>query len=393
MNDCITTSQPANGTMRFTLDGSDGLEQQLARACQNVSDGIRSIIPRRKLDAVLLGGGYGRGEGGALKTGAGDEPYNDLEFYVFARGNNWLNEKRFGRPLQILAHELTAQAGVEVEFKIISPAKLRRSPPSMFYYDLLMGHRRIWGDEKCLAGCEHHCEAKNIPLSEATRLLMNRYSGLLFARERIEHKPFTSHDADFVGRNLAKAQLALGDAVLTVFGEYHWSCLERHERLKRLAAAHEFPHPASLCQHHAMGLEFKLHPVRTGSSAMELQFQHNAISRLALELWLWLESRRLGDSFPGAREYAFSPADKFPGTNPWRNILVSAKTFGPAALLQKNSHRHPRERVLNALALLLWGAAGANSETQAGLCRELRQPVKDRADSLKLYQELWNQCK
>jgi hypothetical protein len=388
MNDCL-----ANIHRRFTLDGSDALERWLGRACENVLAGIRSIIPPRKLEGLLLGGGYGRGEGGVLRTWSGEEPYNDLEFYVFVQGNNWLNEQRFGPALQPLSHELTAEAGVEVEFKIMSLAKLRRSPPSMFYYDLVMGHRRLWGDDKLLDGCGHHRDGREIPLSEATRLLMNRCTGLLLARAKIAREPFTAEDADFVGRNLAKAQLALGDAVLTVFGKYHWSCRERHDRLSRLSGPHEFPHPSEICQHHAMGVKFKLHPVRTDSASEELQTRHDELRLLALDLWLWLEGRRLGRPFRYAHEYVSSPLDKFPGTNPWRNRLINAKAFGPAALFQKHSHRHPRERVLNALALLLWAPAESNSETQHWLSRELRQPVSDAVDSLQVYQGLWNQCK
>jgi hypothetical protein len=376
---------------RFTLDGSDELERRLASACERARAGIQEIIPARKLEAILLGGGYGRGEGGVLKTEAGDQPYNDLEFYVFISGNNWLNERRFGEALHGLARELAPEAGVEVEFKVISLAKLRHSPASMFYYDLVMGHRRLWGDEKSLAGCEHHRDARNLPLSEATRLLMNRCSGLLFAREKLGHDPFTAEDADFVGRNLAKTRLAFGDAVLAVFGQYHWSCRERHERLKRLSATPIFPEPAEVCLHHAAGMRFKLHPVRAGGTAGELQFQHDEISRLALRLWLWLENRRLDGRFHSACEYAASPADKFPGTNPWRNRLVNAKVFGPAAFFQKSGRRHPRERIVNALASLLWGASSSNSESRPGSSGELRRPADDEANALKVYQELWHQ--
>ena len=223
MNGAPPANPRSNGAVRFTLDGSDGLEHRLTRLCEKVLAGVRKIIPSRKLDGLLLGGGYGRGEGGVLKIGAEDFPYNDLEFYVFIRGNNWLNERLFARPLHHLEQELTLVAGVEVEFKIVSRAKLRRRPASMFYYDLATGHRRLLGEKKLLAGCDHQRDARNIPLSEATRLLMNRCSGLLFARERIEHEPFAAEDADFVGRNLAKAQMAIGDAVLAALGQYHWS--------------------------------------------------------------------------------------------------------------------------------------------------------------------------
>lgn len=377
---------------RFTLDGSEELEHHLARICEKFRLGVRALVPPRKLEALLLGGGYGRGEGGVLKTEAGDRPYNDLEFYVFISGNNLLNERRFGRKLHRLAHNLTPEAEVEVEFKIISAAKLRHSPASMFYYDLVVGHRRLLGDESLFAGCEHHRDARKLPLSEATRLLMNRCSGLLFAREKLEHAIFTVDAADFVCRNLAKAQLAFGDAVLTAFGQYHWSCLERHERLRRLSAAN-FPCPDALRRHHAAGVKFKLHPHPhpTPLSRAALQTQHENVVAFALKIWLWLESRRLGIDFPSTRDYALNPADKWPGTNPWRNRLISAKAFGPAAFFPRRSHRHPRERILNALALLLWEPVTLDFEMRPWLRNELRRPANPGENLTRIYERVWRQ--
>src|SRR5688572_7629618 len=72
---------------RFTIDGSPALEQHLALTCAKIAAGIRGLIPPGRLEAVLLGGGYGRGEGGVLQTPMGARPYNDLEFYVCLRGN------------------------------------------------------------------------------------------------------------------------------------------------------------------------------------------------------------------------------------------------------------------------------------------------------------------
>src|SRR5438270_14023722 len=84
---------------RFTIDGSDGLESHLARICERVRGGLYAIIPPSKIDGVVLGGGYGRGEGGVLKSESGDQSYNDLEFYVFIKGNRLLNQRRFGGAL------------------------------------------------------------------------------------------------------------------------------------------------------------------------------------------------------------------------------------------------------------------------------------------------------
>src|SRR6185436_123023 len=96
-----------------------------------------------------------------------------------------------------------------------------------------------------------------IPPAEATRLLMNRGTGLLLAEQRLS-SGLDSTDADFVGRNIAKAQLALGDAVLTSFGQYHWSCLERAGRVQRLLGCANFDWGSSVGRHHATGVAFKL---------------------------------------------------------------------------------------------------------------------------------------
>ena len=61
---------------------------------ESVAAAVRSFIPENRLEAVVLGGGYGRGEGGVLKTEAGDRFYNDLEFYVFVQGPRLLNDAR-----------------------------------------------------------------------------------------------------------------------------------------------------------------------------------------------------------------------------------------------------------------------------------------------------------
>ncbi|HEY1489475.1 MAG TPA: glycosyltransferase family 2 protein, partial [Verrucomicrobiae bacterium] len=202
--------------LRFTMDGSDALEKHLTHICEKVLGGVRGLIPEHKLEALVLGGGYGRGQGGVLKTNSGDAPYNDLEFYVFLRGNRVLNERKYHELLAELGERLSGLAGLHIEFKVDSLNRLRRSPVTMFSYDLVSGHRVLSGGANIFRGCEHHLDAGNIPAAEATRLLFNRCTGLLLAKELIKKRELTEEDLDFIGRNLAKAQLALGDVVLAV---------------------------------------------------------------------------------------------------------------------------------------------------------------------------------
>jgi hypothetical protein len=374
---------------RFTLDGSDELEEHLALTCENVLACVRAIFPARKFEGLLLGGGYGRGEGGVLRTDAGERPYNDLDFYVLARGNRFLNQRRHQRALCELGEHLSPSAGAEVEFKIISQAALRSAPPSMFYYDLVSGHRWISGDDRLLKECLHHRDAGQIPLSEATCLLMNRCSGLLFAAERLEQNIFTDQDADFVNRNIAKAELAFGDAVLTFHGQYHWSCLERHDRLQRIAVNEPLPWLAAVRRHHASGVKFKLEPQCRGLKKHVLEANHEAVAALALPVWLWLEKHRLNCRFDSARDYALSPINKWRIGSQFRNRLVNARVFGARGLLMRNAQHHPRGRLLNSLARLLWEPRASDSQIESWVRKELGATDSDAEPLSEAYRKLW----
>lgn len=338
-------------TARFTIDGSEQLESELALLCDRARDAVLSVIPDRKIVALALGGGYGRGEGGVLQTPSGDKPYNDLEFYILHNSSDLVTEKLYHSKIHRIAEELTAHAGIEVEFKLLAQSKLERSPVSMFYYDLITGHRLVHGKDSWISHCDQHRSAHRIPLHEATRLLMNRCSGLLYSQEKLSRQPFTPDGSDFIGRNLAKAKLALGDVFLTMRGQYHWSCRERHKRLRKLEADGALQNFSSLVPLHAQGVDFKLHPIRQDRPANDFRAELDFIKDLAKQLWLTLESRRLNRAFPNIASYSFDPGNKCPETDPRRNRLVNARRFGARLL---TNPRYPRERLLNALPLLLW---------------------------------------
>ena len=368
-------------TQRFTVDGSAELEQRLEKWCAGFTADVRQLIAPEILDAVVLGGGYGRGEGGVLRTGEGEAAYNDLEFYIFVRGSLLLRERQIRRKLEDLCHRWSEESGVEFEAKLLTLEKLQRSPVSMMYYDLVVGHRWLFGEAGEFQNCEQHRAAHRIPLHEATRLLMNRASGLLFSKLLFEKDP------DFARRNISKAQLALGDVVLTALGRYHSSCRERHRRLEKLEPSAAAPWLGDLLRHHEVGVEFKLHPYVSRESADALRKEHSELTRLAGDVFLWLERRRLETAFPSHRDYAFSPMLKHPDTRSVRNALINFRAFG----FRSVSVRYPRERLLESLALLLWTPdALSDSRALAKLQRDLVTAENTLPGLVEAYRRIWN---
>ena len=373
--------------MTFTRDGSPALEALLDQSCSAIGADLREIVPAHLLQALILGGDYGRGEGGVLATPQGDTPYNDLEFFILISGPPRLNERRFHHAIHALEQRHSATLGIDVEFKILSLASLQHSGPSMFFYDLVAGHRVITGPPDILASCSHLADASSIPLHEATRLLMNRCSGLLFAAARLQQPAFSSADADFTGRNIAKAQLAIGDALLTAHGRYHWSCLERHQRLLALSEP-SLPIDAIRADHRA-GTEFKLHPARSSASQSDLAALHASVSQSAWAVFSWLESRRLSAPFPSPLAYSSNKASKCPESSLLKNPLVRLRAFGPKGICSPLALRYPREGLLNSLPLLLW-APDLVPENLTFFSAQLAAPVSNWPSAVAAYQSLWS---
>lgn len=343
----------------YTRDGDAALEARIATICEEVKAGLIDLLPAVMLRGLALGGGYGRGEGGVLRdeTIAGDQPYNDVEFFVFTRGPGQLVRRLWAKQVDALGHTLTKRHGIEVEMRLLGGGELRRARASMFYYDLYHGHRWVLGDDTLLADAAHHAEAKHLPAEEATRLLMNRASGLVFAAARLARADFTRDDADFVFRNIAKARLAMGDALLTSAGLYHWSCLVRHERLR------DFVTTPEVLAHHREGVAFKLHPSRSRHSRDELAALHADVSAEMREVFLRIESLRLGVAFADVAAYrAYHP--KFPGASTLRNRLVHFRDRGLRGLAET---RHPRELLLDQIGEVLWSED--RPDPQAGMDR------------------------
>jgi hypothetical protein len=141
--------------------------------------------------------------------------------------------------------------------------------------------------------------------------------------------------------------------------------------------------------HHAAGVEFKLHPQRISKSLAEFRAEHEIISRLAMQVWLWLESRRLNQSFSSARDYAFSTVVKCAGSPAWRNVALHAKTFGPGSIFDDAAVRYPRERLLNSLPLLLWEEPLNDLRVKEDLQKELRTTASDWQGFVTAYKAVW----
>jgi hypothetical protein len=144
--------------------------------------------------------------------------------------------------------------------------------------------------------------------------------------------------------------------------------------LLELEVDENLPWLSEVRHYHETGLKFKFHP-QINISRDVLQSEHEKISALAQQVWLWLENRRLDCHFLSMRGYALSTLNKCPETDIEHNKLVNAKIFGFHSYFKTRSEHHPRERVLDALAILLWLPWREKSDLQRALEKQLKRDM------------------
>jgi hypothetical protein len=328
------------------------LTSQLDAFLTTLRDDLATRPVARSVSALMLAGGYGRGEGGIYREdhGAQTQLYNDLEFYLI------VDHRTAVLPAEAWCREQCPRGmrelGIEVEFKVLTDLALRQAQTSMFIYDLLAAHRLVYGSENFVRTLPPTLSDPSIiPRHEAARLLFNRGSGLLFSSSALRAGDDRIRNG-FVERNHAKLRMALADAVLAVNGRYHFSCLERHRRLCEPSLEVPLNWP-ELVAWHDEGVTFKFHPRHRYPSEAELQETQGKMTRAWLQTFLWVESLRLHQKFSDAAHYAKHPARLFPEMQPWRNLALHVRDRWKRGASLASWFDYPRAPLQRALVLLI----------------------------------------
>lgn len=180
--------------------------------------------------AVVLGGSFGRGEGGVI-TGVDGRlrPVNDYDLMV-------VDPRDLREPLRALGEELRVQLGIDfVDLGWIGN-DLSRLPATILNYDLRHGSRVIAGDTAVLDTVPIRASGV-IPPAEFVRLLLNRAAGVLSGLQVSAAGEVIAPPggADYLTNQIVKLLIAIGDWHLHRWRGYACSYRRRANRFHDLA--------------------------------------------------------------------------------------------------------------------------------------------------------------
>lgn len=374
---------------KYTVYGSQEFEDAIEKWMHLIASRAIHAAGVNNISAIILGGGYGRGEGGVMRCNDGTlRLYNDFDFFVITENCSFFSRRRINATLKALGLELSKQVGIDVDF---SPVKNRGELPhlgfTMMWQELKAGHHVIYGNENIL-DLVPDFDLNQLPLEELAKLMLNRGTGLILAGERLRTGNLSNEDIDFVTRNIWKAVMACGDSFLALNHNFSSSYRQRAELMKYYEMQ---PQISDFFELYQTSIDFKLRPVLPKAENLpEMLLQAKVFFH---RFYLMVFNACLGTEnldFPAVQQRLYE-VPLFPGNAACcatlKNFLLNILVVDRGRIDYKWSLIYPRSRLFVIFPDFFLDSLNISKYicVLPGLCGKSTQ-----VDCLKSYIKLWN---
>ena len=206
----------------YTVINDDRIDVHIKKDLDIIVEEILNEIEH--VDCILLGGGFGRGEGSVIVTESKIQPVNDYDIYVITELKPDFNKINLIRSKLITLIKIRQ---IDIDFK--TKNELRNRNKSVSEYDLKYASKLIYGDSKVL-DIMPGFKPEEINLSESL-IPVN-----LYLISIIQSFPFeNSQENNFWGKQqISKSILGWSMAILVSKGKYHPSYSERQKIFRNI---------------------------------------------------------------------------------------------------------------------------------------------------------------
>lgn len=217
---------------RLTVAGSDALEERLEELLRQVIGVVKAGIPESERRALVLFGGYGKGEGGVELRDGVEWPHNNLDFLLVASNAATSTEAELKRRLRGLIAPIAELHGITFDLSVFKEKRLMRSAPLLIWYELVHGHRLLLGDSSWMTSLPL-AQVSHVPVSDIHALMVNRGTLLVVNAWMLDvAEPLSPLLRRVFVKHMMKGIVGFGDALLYFSQQYHWSYRERQRRMQ-----------------------------------------------------------------------------------------------------------------------------------------------------------------
>ncbi len=371
---------------KYTLTGSKEFDSLIDQQLTLVRDEILNLIPADDIVAILLGGGYGRGEGGVLTDNGKEYLYNDYDLFVILKNVNYLKKRDYQNKIKLIHEKFTPIFKIDVDVgPLQTVSAISKAPHWMMWYELKHGHKVLWGNENIKNYFPDYSQER-MPIMEAYRLLLNRGVGLILCQQHFQTYQ-EEESREFILRNIRKAQLAMGDAYLIKKGKFHYSYKRRSELFSELANDDEIKE-LGIFSHYQTAYNFKEKPHKPNLTKEEYIEEYENILIVYEKLYSWIFTSKYTSEL-NLREYENVIFDVFKDhINLKENIKNICKNV-KIGYSKDNSYlltKHPRFRLFMTLPYFLFNKKEISCQKYLTI-----NNCKNNEDMLNVFIKLWEE--
>lgn len=274
---------------RYTLRGSPSIERHIGATIARAAGLVAKHFDPSQCRALVLLGGYGRGEGGVIRENGEERAHNNLDFLLVTTNSGALRKSALKKRLDDVLGPIVNDEGIGIDTGVISDIELQRAPARIMWFDLRWGHRTILGDASFIPSLRP-LAANAIEVEDVHTLLVNRASLLVINQAIIDRGITSEEHAQFVTKHLMKAIIGHGDALLFACERYHASYVEKQRRMRELSSV-----VPGLSELYEMAAEFRFEPDYTRLSRRDFASFTNHVLQVLAHAHLEFERFRSGE--------------------------------------------------------------------------------------------------
>lgn len=303
--------------MKYTVFDNLIVDQQIDEHMNMIVKELKNILGRN-LYAIILTGGFGRGEGSVLiNTRNSIKIINDYDFEIVYRPTlgeliSKIHMKiKYAKALSTLETKLARKINIkQLDFTLRSSNDYKSSSiPRLADYDTKYGHIILYGNNNP-ASLMPNFKAADIPPFEGSWLLRNRGIGLLLAYFYLNRDKTPDCQAtDNFYIEINKALLAMGDALFIINKCYHHSYQHRLDTIESLDHL-SFNRISELIKLYKVAAEHKLRPKQDTFNHFEDKELWHLVTDLYIDLFIYYESERQKIEFNSIEHYVSNMPDK-----------------------------------------------------------------------------------
>jgi hypothetical protein len=287
---------------KYTIYNNSDIDNQIDKYLKRIKDEILLLINPIEIKAIILAGGFGRGEGGIWYNNGIVKPVNDFDIIVFPKRHFKKFKKKYFKDLNKIAEKIAIELEIkQIDINIGNYNKFYIRKFFLFYtvntYEIVNGHIFLFGNIN-INRLKNSYNSSKIPLIEGLKYLFTRGSGLLIAvYVNLSKKQIP---LEIIYNEINKCYLAFGDSYLILKKQYHYSYAQRIN----IASLQTFecPNGEIIKRKYIDSLNWKLKPEKI-SADFDLESELKNQIKLFIQYFLYFEQERLKVHFNNIYEY------------------------------------------------------------------------------------------